>query len=404
MAPTLPFPEDGPERAPEQKPILDGLRRQPTPAPEKGKPKLAEPRAPERFRFVAYNVEWFTNLFDELDRPITDDSPSSRYKISRGKQMEALGIVFTALDADGIMIIEGPDTNRSRSTVRALENFAARFGLRANRAVYGFSSETEQEICFLCDPARITAHHDPQGEPTGKKGLAQAARFDGTFRYDLNADASPDTIRFAKPPLELAITLPNGGSLRMIGVHAKSKNPYGASDEAAALRISIENRRKQLAQCIWLRARVEEHLARGEDMVVLGDFNDGPGLDEFEKLFGRSGVEIVLGLDAAPEMRMQDIHATMALQSRVGFSPTTARFYLPPQKRYFEALLDFVMLSPRLIRDCAPVWRIWHPLNDPEVMKVPELSEALLQASDHFPVSVDLTFASGPAQDAPREG
>jgi endonuclease/exonuclease/phosphatase family metal-dependent hydrolase len=79
----------------------------------------------------------------------------------------------------------------------------------------------------------------------------------------------------------------------------------------------------------------------------------------------------------------------MALQSRVGVTPTTARFYLAPQKHYFEALLDFVMVSPDLAAR-GPEWRIWHPFNDPHIMEIPELSEALLQASDHFPVTIDL--------------
>ena len=64
--------------------------------------------------------------------------------------------------------------------------------------------------------------------------------------------------------------------------------------------MSIDNRRKQLAQCVWLRRRVDGHLAAGDSLIVMGDFNDGPGLDEFEKLFGHSGVEIVLGTDARP--------------------------------------------------------------------------------------------------------
>ena len=43
----------------------------------------------------------------------------------------------------------------------------------------------------------------------------------------------------------------------MIGVHLKSKAPHGARDNAQAMQIAIANRRKQLAQAIWLRARVE---------------------------------------------------------------------------------------------------------------------------------------------------
>ena len=94
-----------------------------------------------------------------------DDAPSARYQTSRAQQLGALGIVFTALDADGVMVIEAPDSNSRRSTVTALENFAAIFGLRARRCIHGFSSETEQEIAFLYDPDRLSAEHAPEGLP-----------------------------------------------------------------------------------------------------------------------------------------------------------------------------------------------------------------------------------------------
>ena len=340
-------------------------------------------------RLATYNVEWFNSLFDDRGRMLADAGPSARYKTSRAEQLGALGIVFSALDADLVLVIEAPDTNGHRSTVTALESFARHFGLRARKAVVGFPSETEQEIGCLYDPDRLKARHDPKGAISGSHGATDAPRFDGTFRYDLDAGAVFETIRFSKPPLELAITTKGGTALRLIGVHAKSKNPYGAVGRAAEIRLSIENRRKQLAQCLWLRGRVEGHLAAGDSLVVLGDFNDGPGLDEFEKLFGHSGVEIVLGTTPDPALRLTDPNAAMALQSRVGFAPTSARFYLAPQKRFFEALLDYIMVSPDLVAE-APVWRIWHPFNEPAVVKLPDLSNAIVQASDHFPVTLDL--------------
>lgn len=340
-------------------------------------------------RLATYNVEWFNALFDDHGRMLDDGAPSTRYKISRGEQLSALGIVFNAMDADGIMIIEAPDTNGRRSTVKALETFAKAAGLRAHKALIGFPSETEQEIAFLYDPDRLTVRHSPQGHPSTSHGSHEAPRFDTTFRYDLDADNVSETIRFSKPPLELAVTTAQGSHLRLIGVHAKSKNPYGAVGREAQIRLSIENRRKQLAQCLWLRQRVEAHLEKGDSLIVLGDFNDGPGIDEFEKLFGHSGVEIVLGTTPDPQRQLSDPHAAMALQRRVGLAPTTARFYLAPQKRYFEALLDFVMVSPDLAAR-APEWRIWHPFNDPRIIEIPELRDALLQASDHFPVTIDL--------------
>jgi endonuclease/exonuclease/phosphatase family metal-dependent hydrolase len=47
------------------------------------------------------------------------------------------------------------------------------------------------------------------------------------------------------------------------------------------------------------------------------------------------------------------------------------------------------MVSPDLA-DKRPSWRIWHPLDDPDCWAVPELRDALVTASDHFPVTIDI--------------
>ena len=350
---------------------------------------MTDPLRPEHIRLASYNVEWFNALFDDRGRLLEDREFSARYGITRGQQLAALGIVFTALDADGVMIIEAPDTNSRRSTVTALESFAAKYGLRARQAMIGYVSDTEQEIAFLYDPDKLVARHDPQGVPAPSHGAPGAPRFDSQLRLDFNGDGVEDLVRFSKPPLELAVTTARGHALRLIGVHAKSKAPHGAGDDAAFKRISIENRRKQLAECLWLRARIDRQLEAGDSLIVMGDFNDGPGLDEYEKLFGHSGVEVVLGQGG--QKRLHDPHAEMALTQTNALAPSSARFWLQPQQRFFEALLDFIMVSGDLAAR-KPAWRIWHPFNDPGVLAVPELADALLSASDHFPVTLDLAL------------
>lgn len=329
-------------------------------------------------RLATYNVAWFNTLFDDDGALIDDSTWSSRWDVTKAQQTAALGTVFTAMNADAVMIIEAPDTSPKRSTVTALTQFAGRFGLRTSAALTGFTNDTQQEIALLYDPDVLEAMHDPRGDP-------QSPRFDTSFAMDLDVDAAPDAIRWSKPPLEVALRTAQG-SLRLIGVHAKSKAPHGARSDAEAIRVSIENRRKQLAQCIWLRKRIDQHLAAGDDLIVLGDFNDGPGLDEYEKLFGRSGIEIVLGEGTGPAMF--DPHARMALGRRIGAMPTTARFRRKGQP-YLQALLDYIMVSPGL-RDKSPKWQIWHPFDHPACYENLPLREALLQASDHFPVVLDI--------------
>lgn len=339
-------------------------------------------------RLATYNVEWMNALFDDAGRMLADDGPSARYKVTRGDQLAALGIVFTALDADGVMIIEAPDASHKRSSVTALENFARSFDLRCRKAVIGFASGTEQEIAFLYDPDRLHVTHDPQGTPAPSRGAPGAPRFDTALRHDVNEVGVAEVVTFSKPPLELAVQTATQ-TLRLIGVHAKSKAPHGHVTPEDFRRISIANRRKQLAECHWLRERTLDHLQAQDSLIVMGDFNDGPGIDQYEKSFGKSGVEVVLGLTDPPARQLFDPHAAMALTLATSLHPTTARFWLAPQQRYFEALLDFIMVSPDLAAQ-KPTWRIWHPFNDPKITAIPDLGAAILTASDHFPVTIDL--------------
>ena len=330
-------------------------------------------------KIATYNVEWFSNLFDDAGAMYDDDRWSGRWDVTRAQQTAAVGAVFQAMDADGVMVIEAPDSHAKRDGVAALEGFAARFGIRARKASIGYVNETQQEIMFLYDPDVLTVHHDPQD--TG------APRFDEAIKIDIDVDSQPETIRWSKPPLELAVTHTSGTTFRMIGVHAKSKAPHGAKNDAQATRISIVNRRKQLAQCIWLRRRVEAHLEAGDNLIVMGDFNDGPGLDEYEKLFGRSGVEIVLGEGDGEQLF--DPHARMALSQRIGAVPVTARFTVGPERRFLSVLLDYIMVS-QSVRIMDAKWTILHPFDHPECYNDKDLCAALLAASDHFPVVLEL--------------
>ena len=349
---------------------------------------------PRRLRIATWNVCWFNRLFDDLGGLLVDDEWSGVRDVTRRRQAVAIARVLHRVDADIFAIIEAPDTGGRRSTVAALERFAVAAKLRAREATIGFPSHTEQEIALLYDPARVTVSHAPQGRKvtpkTAQHSTEAAPRFDGVFPLDLDGDGELDLHRFSKPPLEAAVRIDDRERLRLIAVHAKSKAPHGAESAAEAAALSLLNRRKQLAQCAWLRARIDEHLDAGDDVIALGDFNDGPGQDKYERVFGRSGVEVVIGSPDEPERRLRTpfVRAHSPSQPR----PSTARFFKGGSKRYLNALIDFVMLSPDLADRTAPDWRIWHPFDDAESYANETFKTDLLDASDHFPVSVDLTF------------
>ena len=367
-----------------------------------------------RLRVATWNVEWFDALFDRHDRLLRDHGWSKRQDVTRRQQGDAVARVLEAVDPDVILIVEGPNEGRKRSAVRALEGFAKQFHLRQRKALLGFPSPTHQELVFLYDPDRVALIHDPKGVRITAEGweerreaanpappfdalaaparrLRHAPRFDGVFPMDVDGDGETDLHVFSKPPNEVAAQdLLTGARFRMIGVHAKSKAAFGADNAADARRIAAINRRKQLAQCAWIRQRVEDHLATGEDVIVLGDFNDGPGQDHYEKAFGRSGVEVVMGDPGHPETLLRNPYTRVRYSRPYGWRPSTARFYHRDARAYVNALLDFVMISPALADRVRPRWRIWHPFDDAECFADEALKKALLTASDHFPVSVDM--------------
>ena len=343
-------------------------------------------------RLACYNVEWFTELFDDAGGFLNDESASIRHGVTKSQQFAAIGAVLTALNADAVMIIEGPDHSETRSAVRALENFAAHFQLRARRALMGFTSRTRQEIVLLYDPDVMDARHDPMGAPDV---TSAAPRFDYEYRYDLDGDGVAENIGFSKPPLEVLLQIRGGAQMRLIGVHTKSKAPRHTRSKAEYVAQSIENRRKQLAECFWLRGRVSQLLAQATPLIVMGDFNDGPGLDEYERQFGYSSVEVVMGAAFPDQPQLFDPYISKTIAPWGDIAPTTSRFFLPELKGYFEALLDFIMVSPTLAQS-APVWRIWHPLHDAAIAAQPALAQALLTASDHFPVSIDINLPLAP--------
>ncbi len=351
----------------------------------------------QTMRLATYNICWFTNLFDADAVLLRDEQRSAIHDVTRVRQADAIATVLRAVDADCFAIIEAPNQGKRHDCVRALEGFAASYGLRQARAMIGFESGTDQEIALLYDPDVVSVRHDPVGVPMAKDTPAEvldpAPRFDGVYALDLDGDGEIDLHRFSKPPLEAALRWRAAGrDLRLIAVHAKSKAPHGAETEADAARISLINRRKQLAQCAWLRARIEEHLTRGDDVIALGDFNDGPGLDKYERVFGRSGVEVVMGDPGDPGRLMCNPYARRVMPP-YGARPSTARFYNRRTEGFLNALIDFVMISPDLARKTEPEWRIWHPFDDKTCFENEDLRRALLEASDHFPVSVDLSLS-----------
>ncbi len=327
-------------------------------------------------RICSYNVQYMDDHFEsDNSLKLSGDSLQT---------LEALKEVIKAIDPDVLGLIEAPNTSPSsaKSTLTCLENFARWAGLRQRRALIGFPSAGRQELALLYDPDKVSIEH----VPGGRRGSKSNPRFDEAFYFDTDSDNIKEVYKFYRPPLEARIEYGGGQTLYLILAHTKSKGIFKATDMIHWQRESERDRRKLFAECSWIRRRVDEWLAQERKVVVMGDMNDGPGMDFYEYQFGRSAVELIMGDIFEPKGVLCN-YAGRPKWTRKGWSPYSARF----KDRFTEAnvnvLIDHILSSQNVaVADDKPL-TIWNPYEEEAARPLRAL---LRRASDHFPLSLDI--------------
>jgi len=330
-------------------------------------------------RICSYNIEWFNHLFN------TDNS----LKIGRKEQerLTAIKNVLIRINSDFVGIVEAPNTtvDLRQSTVKKLENFAQFAGLRIRKAITGFISGGTQEIAALYDPDKLTVSHDPGGDPNLKRNPP----FNSDFYFDTDDDRIQEVYKHYRPPLEARVRVKQSGTeFNIIIAHPKSKGIFNSMDMLHWERESTRNRLKLYAECEWIRRRVDEWLDGEKHVVVMGDFNDGPGMDFYEFKYGRSAVEIVMGDIFEPE-RILHNYAGKPKWTAHGWKPASARFKDRMTEDNVNVLIDHILISSGLSVAGNSPHKIWNPYEDEDAIN---LKGDLLSASDHFPVTLDLNL------------
>ncbi|MEM8728885.1 MAG: endonuclease/exonuclease/phosphatase family protein [Pseudomonadota bacterium] len=329
-------------------------------------------------RLMSYNIEWFDDWFEPDNSLKTGPEAVAKF--------DAIAAVMAAIDPDLIGITEGPNTTTTtgqRDTVTALETFAAAKGLRQSKAMMGFPSAGRQEIAVLFDPAKVAVDHAPGGSNSSKSNPP----FNKTFYVDSDGDGIDEVYKHYRPPLEAKVTPTDGTApFWMIVAHAKSKGIFSAMDQVHFERTSTRNRRKLFAECTSIRKRVDDWLEDDRPVVVMGDINDGPGFDYYERRFGRSAVELIIG-DPLVYNTILRYPLGRPKFGTFGWEPSTARFTDRFTEDRVNALIDHIIVSPQIaLTDDSP-YIVWNPF---QTDAAKALKSPLLDASDHFPVTLDL--------------
>lgn len=118
--------------------------------------------------------------------------------------------------------------------------------------------------------------------------------------------------------------------------------------------------------------------------------NDGPGMDEYELRYGKSAVEIIMGDIFSPSTLLRNYLGRPEF-GQYGWVPASASFRDRITEDYINVLIDHVLVSQK-VKVKANSCRVWNPYqadtNDP----IRALRSEFREASDHFPVSIDLRY------------
>jgi Endonuclease/Exonuclease/phosphatase family len=313
------------------------------------------------FTVMSWNIAWMSRLFD-----------AGLVKPGEVARARAIAKVIKRVDPDVLALCE------AANDPAAHQSFIAGFLGGGYRVAAGKSRGQQDLAVYYRDPLVAETVDDAFEEY-------------GPWTDDVDADGVLEHFRWERRPLEVGFRVgPNGPRFRLLLVHTKSKAIFDVVDLAGFQNVSLGNRKKLVAQATRLRGRIDRLLDDRVPLVLLGDLNDGPGLDAFERVLGGSFVEIVMGSVFEPERVLHNALAWMSRTAADREQLWTADFPDPivnaTQWRH-RIWIDHILASPDLLAPGAPLAVVR------DSGRIAAKDATSRKASDHFAVYCRLRVA-----------
>jgi endonuclease/exonuclease/phosphatase family metal-dependent hydrolase len=336
-------------------------------------------------RIVNWNIEWMNNWFvGRGEVAFRTDNPRQGITDVADLCRRVAGVVNT-LDPDVLTIEEGP------SDIREMELFTRTYLADGNGNslfnVFGGIDGLCQKIYTLVKKGGELKHPQIAAD-------ALTLELQEPWESDVDGDYFIESYDFTRQPLIVEGTTEDGSTLKIVTLHTKSKyvhegkakwnNPDTRQQFIIA---ALKNRRRISSEAMRLRRYLNAVIEQDSDpfVIVTGDFNDGPGIDYFEKRYLTHNVtDILIGSTYYPNNLFSHAFLERVPESK----RYTAIFddYIDGIKGR-RLLLDHILVSPALsskIKDSGIAHQEYNAGIDPTA------SERQKYVSDHRPVSIDL--------------
>jgi len=202
---------------------------------------------------------------------------------------------------------------------------------------------------------------------------------------DIDDDGIMELCTFERRPLEVLFGIEGTDvKLLVMVVATKSKGVFTVQDIIGYQHRALANRKRLLAQCRRIRKRVDQLMESHGDLpiILMGDFNDSPGMDSFERLAGGSAIEAAMGSIFEPR---KVLHNTLWHLVKSGQEVWTTQFpdMIVANFREHRAWLDHILVSPSMLASDA---KLSYVLESGAVGQATAPSMDGLPLSDHRPI------------------
>lgn len=304
---------------------------------------------------MAYNIEWMNSMFYK-----------NVVKPKERARAEKIADIIKNINPHLLGISEAANAPEEHNDF--IQNFLPGLGYRV---AHGSSRGAQNLVFYYRDPLSVVKIDD-------------AISYYDTWIDDVDDDGLKEQHRWHRKPLEVVFKIGQGGpKIRVVLVHTKSKGVFSVVDFGNFQKIALANRKRLVGQAYRLRRRLDT-LLNGQNplpIIVMGDMNDGPGLDVFERVVGRSFVETVVGSVFEPEKIFHNTLWKVFSEAPKNKRPWTAQFADPivghPFKWKHRVWIDHIIASPDMLGDRSPVSVVR------DSGKLGPSDEDALEASDH---------------------
>jgi endonuclease/exonuclease/phosphatase family metal-dependent hydrolase len=295
------------------------------------------------------NGEWMNDwlVTDSQELAWRDTFARDGVECDTAQAASHLAGLISEIDADVVALQEAPSRVEELELFvdTHLSNGAARYEVLLS------DTGSSQKLALLSKPDVVHAELAPSTD---------IALLIEPWLADVDGDAVVEDYQFTRTPLVCRVSI-DGALVEVIVAHLKSnfinRGEELWNDPARRLEFimgALKNRRRIANEAMRIRQYLEARLAADPDaaIVVLGDFNDGPGQDLFEQQYLAHNVtDLLLGSPYRPETLF--MHAQTDVPAEQRYTAVFDDFVTGEVDKHL--LLDHIIVSPGMTTGAAPV-------------------------------------------------